>query len=80
MGNSLFQLGWKGLTNESYPTDPGSIPDLARFDTIFKEALAKSRESETPQEGDTGGFINGGLRMTNSDRDGGSDDHDAQLV
>jgi len=57
MGNSLFQLGWKGLTNESYPTDPASIPDLARFDTIFKEALAKSRESETPEEGDTGGFI-----------------------
>jgi len=57
MGNSLFQLGWKGLTNEAYPTDPASVPDLARFDTIFKEALAKSRESVTPAAGDTGGFI-----------------------
>jgi Ca-activated chloride channel family protein len=56
MGNSLFQLGWKSLTTEAYPSDPGSIPDLARFDTIFKEALAKSRESETPDAGDTGGF------------------------
>lgn len=65
MGNSLFQLGWKGLTNESYPTDPGSIPDLARFNTIFKEALAKSRESETPQEGDTGGFIKIASIITN---------------
>jgi Ca-activated chloride channel family protein len=65
MGNSLFQLGWKGLTNESYPTDSASIPDLARFDTLFKEALAKSRESETPEAGDTDGFIKIASIITN---------------
>lgn len=58
MGNTLFQLGWKGLTGESYPTDPASIPDLDRFETIVKEALAKMRESEedASDSSDTAGF------------------------
>ncbi|NJM37522.1 MAG: VWA domain-containing protein [Akkermansiaceae bacterium] len=46
LGNSLFQLGWKGLNNESYPTDPAEIPDINRFDTIVKEAIAKLREQK----------------------------------
>ncbi len=46
LGNSLFQLGWKGLTNESYPTNPEEIPDINRFDTIVKEAIAKLREQK----------------------------------
>jgi Ca-activated chloride channel homolog len=46
LGNSLFQLGWKGLTNENYPTDPTEIPDINRYDTIVKEAIAKLREQK----------------------------------
>ncbi|MGL4402075.1 MAG: vWA domain-containing protein [Luteolibacter sp.] len=57
IGNSLFQLGWKGLSGEFYPTDPASVPDLDRFDTIVKEALAKLRESDSPDEGDASGFV-----------------------
>ena len=57
MGNSLFQLGWKGLSGESYPTDPASLPDLNRFDTIVKEALAKLRETEEPEQGETSGYV-----------------------
>ncbi len=56
IGNSLFQLGWKGLSGDAYPSDPEALPDLARFDTIVKEALAKLRESEAPEEGDAGGY------------------------
>ncbi|MES2658908.1 MAG: VWA domain-containing protein [Verrucomicrobiota bacterium] len=56
MGNSLFQLGWTGLSGESYPQDPASVPDLDAFDEIVKKALAKLRESEEPEEGDTPGF------------------------
>jgi tetratricopeptide (TPR) repeat protein len=56
MGNSLFQLGWKGLSGESYPTDPESVPDLDRFDTIVKEALAKLSEADTPEEGDASDY------------------------
>jgi Ca-activated chloride channel homolog len=57
LGNSLFQLGWKGLSGESYPTDPTSIPDLDRFDTIVKEALAKLRETEEPEQGESSGYV-----------------------
>lgn len=57
MGNSLFQLGWKGLSGESYPSDPASVPDLDRFDTIVKEALAKLAESDSPDEGDASDYV-----------------------
>ncbi|GAA5115872.1 VWA domain-containing protein [Luteolibacter yonseiensis] len=65
MGNSLFQLGWKGLSGDPYPTDPESIPDLDRFDTIVKEALAKMRESRSPEEGDSGGYVKFESLITN---------------
>ncbi len=65
IGNSLFQLGWKGLSGEAYPTDPAALPDLDRFDTIVKEALAKMRESEVPEEGDTGGYVQMESLITN---------------
>jgi Ca-activated chloride channel homolog len=55
MGNSLFQLGWAGLAGDSYPNDPEALPDIDRFDTIVKEALAKLRESEVPEEGTASG-------------------------
>lgn len=55
MGNSLFQLGWTGLAGDSYPDDPESLPDIDRFDTVVKEALAKLRESEVPEDGTTAG-------------------------
>lgn len=56
MGNSLFQLGWIGLTSKSYPDAPGSTPNLESFDKFVKETLAKLSESEEPEEGDTPGF------------------------
>jgi len=65
IGNSLFQLGWKGLSGEFYPTDPVSVPDLDRFDTIVKEALAKLRESDSPDEGDANGFVKMEALVTN---------------
>lgn len=65
MGNSLFQLGWKGLSGEAYPTDPASVPDLDRFDTIVKEALAKLRESDAPEESDASGFVQMEALITN---------------
>lgn len=65
MGNSLFQLGWKGLSDESYPTQPESLPDLDRFDTIVKEALAKSRETDSPDQGDSAGLVKFESLITN---------------
>jgi Ca-activated chloride channel homolog len=65
MGNSLFQLGWQGLSGETYPTDSSSVPDLNRFDTIVKEALAMLRETEEPEQGDTSGYIRFESLITN---------------
>ncbi|MFT4177366.1 MAG: VWA domain-containing protein [Luteolibacter sp.] len=53
LGNTQFQLGWKTLTDESYPTDPELIPDLDRFGTLVKEKLAELRQSPMPATGDT---------------------------
>jgi len=65
MGNSLFQLSWKGLSGEAYPSDSASAPDLDRFDTLAKEALAKMRDSEAPDEGDTSGYVQMESLITN---------------
>jgi hypothetical protein len=65
IGNSLFQLGWKGLSGDAYPSDRQAVPDLARFDTVVKEALAKLRESESPDEGEAGGYVKFESLITN---------------
>ena len=65
LGNSLFQLGWKGLSGETYPADPTSLPDLNRFDTIVKEALAKLSEAEEPEQGKSSGYIKFESLITN---------------
>jgi Ca-activated chloride channel family protein len=46
MANTLFQLGWQGLADQSYPTDPAEIPDMARFETLVKERLARIKQSD----------------------------------
>lgn len=65
LGNSLFQLGWKSLSGETYPNEPESLPNLERFDTLVKDALAKLRESETPDQGDTNGYLKFESLITN---------------
>ena len=56
IGNTLFQLGWQGLASEPYPKESAALPDLDRFDKIVKELLAKLRESEAPEQGETNGY------------------------
>ncbi len=55
MGNSLFQLGWMGLTKQAYPQEAEEVPNLDAFDKIVTEALARLREAEEPEDGDTPG-------------------------
>ena len=55
MGNTLFQLGWSGLTGEPYPQDGSVTLDLDHFDAVVKSALENLRESEMPDDIDTSG-------------------------
>ncbi len=57
MGNTLFQLGWQGLTDESYPTEPGDVPDLERFETLVKERLAQMKDADEDRVGKSEQFI-----------------------
>lgn len=57
LGNSLFQLGWKGLADETYPAAPAELPDTEQFDKLVKNALAKLREAEAAEDADTGNFV-----------------------
>lgn len=50
MGNSLFQLGWKQISGDSYP-NPKEPPSMDEFDTMVKGKLDKSLE-----EGADGAF------------------------
>ena len=56
MGNSLFQLGWSGLADTAYPSDPAQVPDLDAFDAIARERIARMLDNPEPDVGETEGF------------------------
>ncbi|MEP4807620.1 MAG: VWA domain-containing protein, partial [Luteolibacter sp.] len=56
LGNTLFQLGWQGLSGSSYPTDD-QTPDMEVFEKLVREQLAKLAEAEVPESGETNEYI-----------------------
>lgn len=56
MGNTLFQLGWIGLSGSRYPSGE-QLPDMERFDQLVREQLLRMSESEVPETGETNEFI-----------------------
>lgn len=56
MGNTLFQLGWMGISGSRYPTGK-AIPEMERFDQMVREQLQKMREEKVPEKGDTSGYL-----------------------
>jgi Ca-activated chloride channel family protein len=56
MGNTLFQLGWMGLSGSRYPAGR-EAPDMAKFDELVREQLKRMEESELPESGETNEFI-----------------------
>ncbi len=56
MGNTLFQLGWMGLSGSRYPVGE-EVPDMAKFDGLVREQLKRMEESELPESGETNEFI-----------------------
>ena len=57
MGNTLFQLGWRGLTDESYPAGSAGLPDMETFDALVKDRLAKLKEAADPDDDDARGYV-----------------------
>lgn len=56
LGNTLFQLGWMGLSGNRYPTG-SAVPDMEQFDELVREQLQKMGEESVPEKGDTNGFV-----------------------
>lgn len=57
MGNTLFQLGWQGLADETYPEESQQPPDLDKFKELVLKRLAAMQKSDLQDEGDTQDFI-----------------------
>lgn len=56
MGNTLFQLGWMGLSGSRYPIGE-QVPDMEKFDELVRRQLKRMEESELPESGETNEFI-----------------------
>lgn len=56
MGNTLFQLGWLGLSGSRYPVGE-EVPDMAKFDELVREQLKRMGEAELPESGETNEFV-----------------------
>jgi tetratricopeptide (TPR) repeat protein len=56
LGNTLFQLGWMGLSGNRYPSK-NALPSMEDFDAMVRDQLQKMGEEELPESGDTHGYI-----------------------
>lgn len=56
LGNTLFQLGWMGLSGSRYPVGQ-ALPDMEEFDGLVREQLKRMSEAEPPESGETNEFI-----------------------
>jgi Ca-activated chloride channel family protein len=65
MGNTLFQLGWLGLTDSPYPDNSKQPPTLDQFDALVKARLAKLKESADPDTDEAKGYVRIETLITN---------------
>ena len=56
LGNTLFQLGWMGISGNRYPTGK-AVPNMEKFDELVREQLQKMGEGSVPETGETNGYI-----------------------
>lgn len=56
MGNTLFQLGWLGLSGERYGVE-GKEYDMEVFDALVHEQLAELGAPGAPDEGESNGYV-----------------------
>ena len=65
LGNTLFQLGWQGLADTSYPEFSENPPDLEQFKELVLKRLASMQESDLKDKGDTSDFVRLDSMMVN---------------
>ncbi len=65
LGNSLFQLGWRNLSDEWYPSDPAKLPDMETFDSLVRDRLAKLKENAEPGDEPATGYARMDSLITN---------------
>lgn len=51
VGVSLFQIGWKSLTGNAYPSDAAEVPDINSFDEHVRKLLAEMNEDKAEAKG-----------------------------
>ncbi len=56
LANTLFQLGWMGVSGSRYPTG-NAAPDMEKFDELVREQMQKMGEGSVPEIGETNGYI-----------------------
>lgn len=65
LGNTLFQLGWRGISEKSYP-DPSQPPPAPEvFDDLVKKQLEKLKANTDPVRPEDGGYSRFKLLITN---------------
>jgi len=56
MANTLFQLGWRSLAQESYPAPPAQLPTPEEFDTLVRDTLTELRDDSDPESSTARGY------------------------
>lgn len=59
MGNSLFELGWRELSEQPYQGSDKQAPDMARFDKLVEKLLASRDEEASDPPVDSSARIEG---------------------
>lgn len=65
MGNTLFQIGWRSLTDSTYPSNPKQAPNLPQFDALVKARLNKLKEADDPDSDEAQGYAGIKTLITN---------------
>lgn len=55
MGNTLFQLGWMGLSGSRYGTRQ-EVQNMEKFDALVREQIQRMADAEIPEDGDSSEF------------------------
>lgn len=56
MGNTLYQLGWMGLSGSRYGKYD-EVPEMEKFEGLVREQIQRMAEADVPENGDSNEFV-----------------------